>query len=420
MRRVILAMLVGLAGTAAADPLDEVGLGAADAGMGGARMPFAIGADAAHADPAAVAIAARPEILVGWQDTAMQLSLDGHDAGATDAHGAALGVALPFTIAGLHLGVGAATYLPDQYLARLQLVPIGEPSFLRFQSQAQRLVVEPTVSLAIGDWAFGAGASFLSDARSRQVQFDVGVVGGTKQGNAALDVVLPLRAAPLASVRWRPARWLTVVGAFRGQLSLDLAFDIRANVNVPGVVTGDAIVSLRSVSYFTPLRATLGVAVQPREDLVITGEVSYERWSALGSGAPDLRVLLGLDIAPPLVDGTVPPARFHDLVTPRVGAEWQLGRWFARAGAGYLPSPVPAQTGITSYADGARTLATLGGGVRLPAPGALRWPIDLDLAVAWEHVAAAVVHKDAAIAPGGDYSSGGDLAQVSVSAKVRF
>jgi len=317
----------GRSGTAAADPLDEVGFGAADAAMGGARMPLAIGADAAHADPAAVALAARPEVLAGWQDTWMHLSLDGHDAGVTDAHGTALGIALPFTIAGLHVGIGAATYLPDQYLARLQLVPIGEPSFLRFQSQSQRLVVEPTLSLAIGEWSFGAGATFLSDARSHQVQFDVGVVGGEKQGNAALDVSLPLRAAPLASVRWKPARWITVAAAFRGQLSLDLAFDIRANVNVPGVVTGDAIVSLRSVSYFTPMRATLGMSIQLREDLAITAELAYERWSALGSGAPDLRVLLGLDISPPLVDGTQPAARFRDLLTPRVGAEWQRDRW---------------------------------------------------------------------------------------------
>jgi long-subunit fatty acid transport protein len=291
---------------------------------------------------------------------------------------------------------------------------------VRFESAAHRVVVEPVLAVAIGSLAVGAGATLLADARSRDLTFDVGVVGGEKQGNARLDVSLPVRAAPLAGVRWRPLRSLALAATVRGELSLDLAIDIRANVNVPGVVTGDATVSLRSVSYFTPMRAAIAAAFQPREDLTLTADLSWERWSALGSGVPALRVLLDLDISPPLVSSMQPPARFTNTLTPRLGAEWQTGPWRLRAGAGYLPSPVPPQTGITSFADGARSLASAGAGLRIPATAGWHQPIDLDVALAWQHVMHELVRKDPMLQPGGAFSSGGDIVQASVSTTVRF
>jgi long-subunit fatty acid transport protein len=168
------------------------------------------------------------------------------------------------------------------------------------------------------------------------------------------------------------------------------------------------------------MRATIGAAVHPRDDLVITADLTWERWSSLGSGAPDLSVLIALDITPPLVSSMQPPANFHDIVTPRAGAEWRTGKLRLRAGAGYLPSPVPAQTGITSFADGARVLATAGAGIRIEPGAVLAQPIDLDLGIAWQHVAHELVHKDPMLQPGGAFSSGGDILQASASATVRF
>jgi long-subunit fatty acid transport protein len=416
-----LVVLILLCGHAAADPLDELGFGAAATGMGNARTALAVGAEAIHLDPAGVALAQRPELLVGWQYAHDRLSLDGNDADLLDAHGTSLGIAIPFRIGKkLRFGTGVALYLPDQFLARIQLTPISEPHYVRFESAAHRIVVEPVFAVAVGDWAFGAGASVLADAKSRDLTFGVGVVGGDKQADARLDIALPVRYAPLVSARWKPSRMVELAASFRGELSLDLDLDIVANIDVPNVVTGDVKVALRSVSYFTPMRATIGAAVHPRDDLVITADLTWERWSSLGSGAPDLSVLIALDITPPLVSSMQPPANFHDIVTPRAGAEWRTGKLRLRAGAGYLPSPVPAQTGITSFADGARVLATGGAGIRIEPGAVLAQPIDLDLGIAWQHVAHDLVHKDPMLQPGGAFSSGGDILQASASATVRF
>jgi long-subunit fatty acid transport protein len=413
-------IVVALARTAAADPLDEIGMGAAGAGMANARTAVATGAEATHLDPAGVARASGPELLLGYQYTIDHLSIDEHDAHEIDAHGTTIALAVPVAVGDVRLGFGTAVYLPDQFLARLQVAPIADPHFVRFETQSQRIVVEPVASVAFGNIAVGAGASLLADTRSKQLSFDVGVVGGETQGQADLDISLPVRAAPVAGVWWHPHPKVDVAATFRGQLSLDLALDIRANVNVPGVVTGDAIVSMRSVDYFTPMRGTLAAAIHATDDLTITADATWEHWSALGSGVPDLRVLVALDIAPPLVSSMQPPADFHDIVTTRLGAEWQRDNWRFRAGAAYLPSPVPAQTGITSFADGARIAGTAGAGLHI-APGAVvTKPLDVDVAVGWQHVAHALVHKDMDLDPGGAYTSGGDIVQASVSTTVRF
>ena len=414
------AAIVAHGAPATADPLDELGFGAAATGMANARAALAIGVEAIHGDPAGVALGERAELLVGWQYAHDRLAINGRDARVTDPHGTTLGLAIPFRIRGVRLGAGVAIYVPDQFLARIQLAPISEPHYARFETAPHRAVVEPALSAAVGPWSFGAGVSLLTDARSREILFDVGVVGGDKQGDARLDIAMPVRAAPLLGVRWRPSRAVDVSASFRGELSLDLDLDIVANIDVPNVITGDATILVRSVSYFTPMRATIAAAVRPRDDLAITGDVTWERWSALGSGIADLRVLLTLDVQPPIVDSMQPAARFRDIVTPRFGVEWTTGVYRLRAGAAYLPSPVPAQTGITSFADGARLLATAGGGVRIEPNAVLAQPIDLDVAIAWQHVAHELVRKAVELQPGGAFSSGGDILQASASATVRF
>jgi len=408
-----------LAGTAAADPLDELGFGAAATGMASARTAIATGAEAAHANPAGVARGDAVEALIGYSYAWNHLSIDGHDAGVTDARGTSMGLAIPIELGGVRVGAGVAVYLPDQFLARIQLTPISEPSFVRFATQQQRIVVEPVAAIDLGDVAIGAGASLLADARSRDLTFDVGGTASKHSGTASLDLALPLRAAPLVGVWWRALPDLELAATFRGELSLDLALDIRANVDVPGVVSGDALVSLRSASYYTPMRGALAAAYRPSADAVYTAELGFERWHALGSGAPDLKVAIDLDVAPPLVASLQPPAHFHDIPTVRLGTERTYGRWALRGGLAWLPSPVPAQTGITSFADGDRYVLAAGVGRRVTSSW-LAEPIELDVGIVAQHVAHALVVKDVALQPGGAFSSGGDIVQGSASARVRF
>lgn len=421
-----LALVALLAAPAAADPLDEFGFGAGAAGAGGARTATADGAEAAHYNPAGVALGVDPELLIGWGYGAMNLEINGRDARMLDAHGTTIGLSVPVDLGGgWRAGAGLALYLPDQFLARLQLIPTAEPHFVLLDNDPHRAVVEPVASIAYDDkLAFGAGASIFANARSKKIVFDVGVIAGEKVGEAELDVELPVRLAPLLGVWARPHPRVRAGLTYRGQLALDIALDILANVEIAGVVTGDVLVSLRASNYFTPARVGGGVAVDLLPDLTLAAELTWNRWSAYPPAA-DLSVLIALDIQPPLIASDTPTGAFTDTLDGRLGVEYRNpGRRTdvtVRAGGGWRPSPVPPQIGLTSWADGDRLFLTAGGGLVLAdwAPILTR-PIELDLALQWQHVAHQLTRKHVETVPGQAFSSGGNLLHAGVSATVRF
>jgi len=427
-RAIALAILLA-AGPAAADPLDDFGFGGAAAATAGARTATATGPEAAHHNAAGVALGTDPAVMVGWGGGHMQLEIDGHDAKLLDPHGTSLGLAIPIDLGnGWKLGAGLALYLPDQFLARFQLIPSTEPHYVLLDNDPHRIVVEPVAAIAYGDrLAFGAGASILADARSNAIIFDVGVVAGEKVGESQLDISLPVRMAPIAAVWARPLPRVRAGATFRGELSLDLVLDILANVQVQGVVTGDALVSLRAQNYFTPARATGGLALDVTDDLTLSADLSWQQWSRFDAGVADLRVLVALDITPPLVSTEVPTPGFTDTVNARVGAEYRHAPadartwWALRGGWGYQPSPVPEQTGITSFADGDRMLVTLGAGITLAdwRPILLK-PIEFDLGLQWQHVAHRLTVKDVETYPGEAFSSGGEILHAGISSTIRF
>jgi hypothetical protein len=419
-------VVIVIGSSAHADPLDLFGYGADSAAQAGARSATATGVTAAHYNAAGVALGDRPTMLLGWGYGGMALRVNGGDADVLDAHGTSIGLAVPVHDGDWTYAGAIALYLPDQFLARIHLIPSTEPHFVLLDNDPHRVVVEPVAALAYKDvFAIGAGASILADAASRQIVFDVGVVAGQKVGEAALDIELPVRAAPIVGIWARPHPRVRAAATYRGELSLDLRLDILANVQVAGVVTGDALVSIRAANYFTPARATGGVAIDVGDDLTIAADLAWQRWSAFGSGLPDLRVLIALDLQPPLVSTAVPPASFHDTIEARGGVEYRRHGartdWALRAGYAWLPSPVPPQVGLTSFADGDRQMFTAGAGVTLAdwAPILTR-PVGLDVAIGWQHIAHRLTEKDVTMFPGEAFSSDGNIVQASVSTTVKF
>jgi long-chain fatty acid transport protein len=429
VRAAVAAAVVLASSPSAADPLDDFGFGAAAAATAGARTATAVGPEAAHHNPAGVALGDFPAVLAGWGYGALQLDLNGRDAGVLDVHGTSLGVAVPIDAgAGWTVAGGIALYLPDQFLARIQLIPTTEPHYVLLDNDPHRVVVEPVAAVSYDDRiAIGAGATLLADARSEDLIFDVGIVAGEKLGQARLDIELPVKLAPLVGVWARPHPRIRAGATYRGELSLDLVLDILANVAVTGVVTGDVLVSLRAQNYFTPARATAGLAVDVTDALTVSGDLTWSQWSRFDAGVADLRILIALDLTPPLVTTALPEPGFTDTFSARFGAEWRHApsgaptHFAVRGGWAYLPTPVPEQSGLTSFADGDRSLVTLGAGVTLAdwSPYLTR-PIDVDLALQWQHVASQLTVKDPRRFPGQAFSSGGDIFHAGVSTTVRF
>lgn len=427
--RCALALLAVAAGNrvAVADPLDEFGFGGRAEGLAGSAVADARGAPAAHHNPAGVALALYPSALIGYGYGSMQLELNGRDAEVLDARGASLGLAIP-----LHphhdvdVAFGLALYLPDQFLARIRMTPPTEPRFILLDNDPHRIVIEPVLSLKLGEHlAIGAGGTLFADARGNGVTFNVGVVSGEKVGESAIDFGLPLRAAPLLGILIMPTPRVRGGVTYRGELSLELALDVLANVEVAGVVTGDTLVTARATNYFTPHRLNGGIAVDALENLTISGELTWANWAAYPSGVADIRALVALDITPPLVQTNVPPAEFENTLGGKLGAEYVLhGRrndYALRAGYAYVPSPVPSQVGLTSFADNDRHVLAVGFGLDLTDwKPLLTRPIELSIALQWHHLVHELTVKDATQFPGEAFSSGGNIFHLGTSATVNF
>ncbi len=423
MNRVLL-VLVLCAARAGADPFDTFGFGARAAAMAGAATATARGAAGAHGNPAGIVLGEFAEVTLGWGYGRMALSLNGRPADTLDVHGLDLGVALPFKLGGVPCAFGVALYLPDQFVARLQLIPATEPHFILLDNDVHRLVAEPAISIRPVPWlALGAGVSLFTDVAGNGIQFDVGVSQNGPVGDGALDVNLPSRIAPYAGVMVLPTDFLRFGATYRSSLDLSLRLGIVANVDVADVVTGDAIIDIRAINFYTPRRVAFGAAVDVLPDLTVTAELAWVNWSRFHGGAPDVRILIALGITPPLMQTLFPADAFKDTLVPRFGAEWRAGLTdldlVLRSGYAFEASPVPAQSGLTSFADNDRHIFALGGGIKFHAfEPVLTRPVALDVAIQWHHLVERLTVKDQAVFPGAAFSSGGNILRGSVTLSV--
>jgi long-chain fatty acid transport protein len=290
-------------------------------------------------------------------------------------------------------------------------------------NDVHRVVVEPVAAIRPFPWlALGVGASILADAVGRTIRFDVGVVGGQPLGQGALDVELPPRVAPLLGALIMPHERLKIGLAYRGQVDLALRLGILANVDVAGVVTGDALIDIRAINFFTPRRATAAISVDPLPELTLSAELSWIGWSSFTGGAPDVRILVALGISPPLVETLFPPDGFSDTLAPRGSVEWRPRPELAlRGGYAFEPSPVPPQVGLTSFADNPRHVLALGAGLTVDVlQPVLSHPITVDVGLQLHELVERLTVKDQVQFPGAAFSSGGLILRGAATLTVRL
>jgi adenylate cyclase len=420
----VLAALLLCAGPAWGNALDTFGFGPRASGMAGAVAADARGWAAAHHNPAGIALSDDVEAALGYSGAVMGLRLDGDDARVTSPHGVSIGLTLPLRLKSMTLAFGLALYMPDQFVVRIQLQPISEPHFLLLDNNLDHVVVTPAIALRPLRWlSLGVGVTLLADAAGNGITFDFGFIDGGLQGRGALDVSLPTRAAPVAGVWLQPLRWLRFGAAYRAAIDLGVHIDILTHVDIPGITTGDAIITLRAINLYTPHKVSLGAALDLSPDLTVTGQVDWVGWSYFGGAVPDMKVLVQLALSPPLLQAMFPRAHFDDQWVPRVGAELRrhLGRWdfAARLGYAWEKSPVPDQTGITSFADNDRHILSFGGSAALNGLRVLPKGLKLEAAMQVHTLEPRLTAKSRPFS-GQGFSSGGYLLFFTAMLEARF
>ncbi len=399
-------------------------------GMGMATITLCEDYTAPVCNPAAGAMAERISVGLGYSFSAAHLVLNGAVSEVLDIRGVPVGFNAPMALGRkVRAAVSLMAYLPDQFLARVQLVPAYEPRFVLLDNRPHRVVVSMALSLAPRKWiSLGLGATLLANASGNGINFNVGVTGGKKVGETSIDLVLPIKLAPLAGLLLKPLPWLRFGVYYRGAIDLGVALDIVANVDVAGIVTGDAIITLRAVNYYTPHRVEVGVSVDPHPDLTVAAGVAYEMWSLYSGGVPDVRILVDLGLNPPMVQAFWPPDNFRDVISPRLGLEYHrdMGRkryrLSARAGYVYAPTPVPAQIGLPSLVDNNRHVLAAGLGFRVArVAGFYPYPISVDLGFQYHVLASRRTVRNLLSDPmQGGLRSSGSLISLALSVKLEY
>lgn len=416
-------------GVARADITDLMGMDARTRGMGMSTITLCEDYTAAVCNPAAGAMAKGISVGVGYSWAKADLKLNGGSSEVLTISGVPFGFNAPFTIhKKIRAAITVSAYIPDQFLARVQLVPAYEPRFVLLDNRPHRIVANFALSLRPVPWlSLGVGATMLADAAGNGITFNVGVKGGKKVGETSIDLVLPLKLAPLAGLLVKPLPWLRFGAFYRGEIDLGVALDILANVDVAGIVTGDAIITLRAVNYYTPHRLEFGVSVDPHKSLTLAAGVAYEAWSRYSGGVPDVRILVDLGLNPPMVQAFWPPDNFHDVVSPRFGAEyrhdWKGGhRIAARLGYVYAPSPVPAQVGLPSLVDNNRHVLAAGLGFRIGRIASwYPYPVVIDIGFQYHVLPERTVQRRLISDPvGGGLVSSGSLISLAASVKLEY
>jgi long-subunit fatty acid transport protein len=167
------------------------------------------------------------------------------------------------------------------------------------------------------------------------------------------------RLAPIAGVRWRARDDLDVAAVLRWTSRSDYDIDITTDI---GDVVPITLPPMRIAgnAQYDPLTVAAEAAWRPRPDLLLSGQLQWQRWSAFP--LPTENPVTG---SPPQE-----PPDFHDTVIPRVSAEATRTQGATdlalRGGTAFLMTPAPEASGRQSFLDNHRVLVTAGGGVSWP------------------------------------------------------
>ncbi|MCC7541795.1 MAG: hypothetical protein IT379_36590 [Deltaproteobacteria bacterium] len=418
------ASIVITSAPARATPADAFGVGPRAQAMGNTGVASLDGTTAAFYNAAALAAAEHPSLLLSYNFGHLALELSGRDPNILDMRGFELSGVFPLRLArDWTLAVGGGLHLPDQFIARIQLLPATEPHFVMWDNRVHRIVVQLGASVRWRNLlAFGVGASLFADASGNGLQFRIDSLPGRTIADAALDVELPIRAAPIAGLLVSPRPWLRFGLRYRGELSLDLALDIVALARIPGTsIAGDVIISVRGTDYYTPAEVAGGAEVDVGP-LTLAAELAWHRWSDLPIVASDVALLIRLGVEPSTVQAAFPDPTYDDILIPRLGASWRIDlprrrTLMARAGWWYERSPVPDQTGITSFADNNRHVTTLGGALSFPDFG---FPFTIEAAFQAHWMVERQTAKVERLSPVGDFVSSGQVYFVSLGLRAEI
>ncbi|HKA90847.1 MAG TPA: outer membrane protein transport protein [Haliangiales bacterium] len=431
-------LLAAVAVRAHANPVDAFGFGARGPAMAGAQTAATDDGGANYYNPGALALGDDIRIDLGYQIAKPYLKIGGGDQGVDSSRGLALSLTAPGDVGPVHLAVGLAVFLPDERITRTRTLPSARPRWALYDNRPQRLFLASNLALRVGDDLYiGGGIAYMS--RTGGAIDLEGRLGfpDPNDSNFTLDIDVTLKTIRYAQagVLWRAQPWLLVGASFRGGfvLALDQGFRIHGDLGPAGSpVVKDGFFELHSLAFdlFQPEQWAAGFALQLTPRVLVSGDVTWQRWSAYENPAARIQISYDLkqlnDIVHIVAAPPLEKAYFHDTFVPRLGVEWLAARsphaaWRVRAGYAFEPTPAPEQRGELNAVDNDKHTFTAGFGVSLSdVTRVLVHPFDIDAYVGATYLPPRTHRKLSLTDPVGDYISEGLVLMAGVGTRWRF
>lgn len=414
---VVFALLV--AAPAEASFFDAYGFGARAMAMGNAHGAASEDYTAAYYNPGALTIRKHPHVGTGVNLLVPALSIDRQPSADPDAPSSLLpstnvgvNVGVLFPLGGLienRVALGIAAYLPTIQATRLNAVDFETPHFYRYQSLPDKLIVAGAMAYEFHP-TFSAGVGFHGLGRldgAADVELDL---LSRRFIRKDLKVDVSPVTAMTAGLHARPIEGLRIGVSYRGPLAID--YQLTTSVKIKQ--TGTLVADISGTSVYTPAQITTAVAYDPRDDLTLTVDVVWARWSAAPDPTSHFTVTLDgapIDKGALVVDSTHVDLGAEDTLSPHLGAEWRPdANWAVRGGYAWYPTPLPKQTGATNYIDSDTHQFALGAGLTFPDPMAIHEaPLTLDLVAQLSVLPSRQVDKSSPDNRVGSYSAGGHI-----------
>ena len=387
------------AASASAHPFSLYGLGSRSTAMGGAGTATATGAAAVHYNPARLTTGPSSAFIGGYatfNDLEINLAPrpEGYDIPVTSDQPAAWPV-IPSQFrlnerkdpeqpgTGFNFALGAVSDLGFEgfrvgFIAALPVVSTvdSKTTFADEREQyfsnslqwdlmgvrTEQATLEFAAAYQVAtDLSLGVGASYMP-ATTLNNEGYLNAVDSPGELDLNVGMSIPARIRPNFGLSWDNGNLAAGV-SYRSEQFMELAGDtlVQARGTNPESDGYPFVQRMNVVLNYQPAEVAAGFAGQFGETGV-TLDATYEQWSGYRDNHNnDARVAKTEEL------DTIPTVdhNFSDTVNVRLGVEHALGNdRFVRVGAGFLPTPVPDQTGRSNFVDNDKVLLSAGvGGV---------------------------------------------------------
>lgn len=359
---VLLAVLATPTHSVANPPEEMFGASPRVKGMGGAGTAATTDFSAVFFNPANLSRCPRSSLTIAYDLVDYGLTVHDHtdntairaDAPDADLRPEALRPINSLTLgvcAKLPAGIGVGFHFVQGIrvpAALSQTTTNGTPRFVLYGQRLESMSLMTAAGIAIGRLSVGAGISILADTNVT-VGTNLSVLAGDNPPETPFTYAYRMgrETSFQLGATFDVLDELAVALTYRHPISHTLDATVPVQVRSPLIRGGEPLtVQLRvgAVAWFSPRQLALGAVYQVSPRLTVAADLTWLQWSAYPG--PFIYPIGELIIDPELV-GTVeltpPPAEsagFHDIVTPRIGAEYASeAGWVARAGYGWRPTP---------------------------------------------------------------------------------